>query len=277
MENLKFETLSFSKISERIEEKIKEVILNGKLKTGDRLPTEKEMALQFGVSSVTLREALRALEILGLIVKKKGRGGGIFVSEINNESIKTSLGHFLIFKKISVHHLYEVRKIMEPPTVKLAAQKITSDEIKKLEENVSYCEKKLVETSPFFDEKEFFEIDNKNVDFHRIIAESAHNPILSLTIDFIFDFLRECEAKILFPDIRFSTDTVKDHRNILEYLKKGEGEKCEKEMILHLKKLDEYLIDVEKRLDQTKSLHKGEDGGISEPIVENIYQHRRTS
>jgi hypothetical protein len=94
---------------------------------------------------------------------------------------------------------------------------------------------------------------------------------LSLTFDYIFDFLRECEGKILVPDNNFSINTVQDHRNILECLKKGEGEKCEIEMALHLRKLDEYLMNIENRT----VTYGGKLGEISEPIVENINQFRR--
>jgi GntR family transcriptional repressor for pyruvate dehydrogenase complex len=233
MEKLNFKPIPISRISDHIEKTIKEAILNENLKSGDKLPTEKEMALQFGVSLVTLREALRSLEIFGLIVKRKGHGGGIFVSEVDSESIKTSLGRFLSFKDLSLQHLYEVRIIVEPPSIKLAAQKITPDEIKRLEENVFYCQQKLSKIDSLFNEKEFFDLDEKCIDFHKIIADSARNPILSLTIEYVFDFLSEYESKMLIPDINYSTDTVKDHRNILELLKEGDAEKCEKEMIKH--------------------------------------------
>ena len=242
MEKIKFEPLSIRRASESIEQKIREAIFTGKLVPGDRLPTEKEMAKQFGVSIVTLREALRSLEIYGIIGKKKGKGGGIFVSNVDNQSIKYSLNRFLNLKDLSPQHLYEVRKIIEPKAAKLAARERKPEEIKKLEENVSYSEEKIRSTKTSFTENDFFDIDTKSIEFHRIIAESTHNPILGLTIDYIFDFLYECEANILMPDIIFCMDTVVDHRNILELLKQGNGERCENEMILHLEKLDKHLI-----------------------------------
>lgn len=132
-----------SRASLYVEKEIREAILDGKLKSGDKLPTEKELSNQFGVSIVTLREALRSLEIFGLIQKRKGHGGGIFISDISNESVRTSLEYFLAFKDLIPQHLYEVRKIIEPRTIKLAASKISSEEISKLEENLFYCEERL--------------------------------------------------------------------------------------------------------------------------------------
>lgn len=227
--------------SELIERRIRDAILDGKLKSGDRLSTEKKIAEQFGVSLVTIREALKALEVNGLIEKKKGQGGGIFVSAVGNNSIKASLGHFLRLKDLSPQHVYQVRKIIEPPSVRLAASKITLDELKRLEKNVSYCEEKIRNPGPLFTEKDFFDVDDVCIDFHRIITESASNPLLSLVLDYVLDFLVQYERKILVPDIRHSLDIVKGHRKILEYLKQGEAEECEKEMALDLERSDQYL------------------------------------
>jgi GntR family transcriptional regulator, transcriptional repressor for pyruvate dehydrogenase complex len=242
LEIFKFDRLQTSRISEQVEVKLREAILGGRLKSGDRLPTEKEMARQFGVSVVTLREALRSLEIFGLVQKKKGQGGGIFISDMNNESIKTPLGFFLELKDLLPQHLYEVRKIVEPPAINLAAKKASPAIINKLEENVSFCEEKLLESSNLFTEKDFYVIDRKNVDFHRLIAEGSCNPILSLTIDYVLDFINRYVYRKLRPDFNFERDTVKEHREILLFLKQRDGDTCENKMISHLKRLEEYLI-----------------------------------
>ena len=207
MEDLGFgPPLIIRKASELIEKRIRDAILDGKLKSGDRLSTEKKMAEQFGVSLVTIREALKALEVTGMIEKRKGQGGGVFISTIGNKSIKDSLGHFLRLKDLSPQHVYQVRKIIEPPSIKLAASKITPDELERLEENVSYCGEKLRNAGPLFTEKDFFDVDDLCIDFHRIIAESAGNPLLSLVVDYVLDFLVEYERKILVPDLKYSLD-----------------------------------------------------------------------
>ena len=102
------------------------------------------MARQFGVSLVTLREALRSPGDLWLDRKReKDRVVGFSCSEINSQSIKTALGYFLTLHHLSAQHLYKVRKIIEPTMVRLASQKITAEDIRKLEKNVSLCEEKL--------------------------------------------------------------------------------------------------------------------------------------
>ncbi len=248
MKTFTFQPLSISRASLQIEKEIREAILDGRLKSGDKLPTEKELSNQFGVSLVTLREALRSLEIFGLIQKRKGRGGGIFISDISNESIKASLGYFLAFKDLVPQHLYEVRKIIEPRAIKLAAPKISPEEIRKLEENIFYCEEKLGKGPSLFSEEDFYDVDQKNIDFHRLIAESTHNPILSFTVEYVFVFLSRYVTSRLLPNFNFALDSVRDHRKILDCLKEGDEELCEKEMTLHLGRLEEYLVHFDKAL-----------------------------
>ena len=244
---MKFDHLPIVRASELIERDIKKAIMSGQLKLGDKLPTEKEMAQQFGVSLVTLREALRALQLFGLIEKKKGHGGGVFVSEVDNESVKDSLGHYLTLKDLSSKHLYEVREIIEPSAIRLAAQNISTDELEKLEENVLYCEEKLRKIGPIIAREDFFDLDSNNNTFHRLIANATHNPILSLTIDYVLDFLNRCETVLLVPDLDYVSMSARDHRNILEHLKRRDSEKCEQEMSIHLRRLDEYLVALQRR------------------------------
>lgn len=242
MKKFKFEPLLIRRTSDYIEEKILKTILDGPLEAGDRLPTEKEMAAQFGVSVVTLREALRSIETLGLIKKRKGQKGGIFVSEIDNQSIKTSISYFLSFKNLSAEHLYEVRMILEPKAIKLAVRKITQEQIERIEKNVSFCEEKLRGMNGILHKKEFFELDRLNNDFHCMIAEGTQNPLLNLTVDYIMDFIPECETKYLNVDIIYCEQNIKDHRDILECIKIKDEEECEKKMLHHLERLAKYLI-----------------------------------
>jgi len=124
----------------------------------------------------------------------------------------------------------------------LAVQRISPDEVIKLEENLSRCEEILDRPSQEFGEKDFFDIDDKAIEFHRIIVNSLRNPIVSLNFDYVMDLLRECELKLLVPDKNHSMWVTKDHRNMLDFLKKGDGKSCEEEMYLHLKKIEEYDI-----------------------------------
>ena len=241
MEKPLFKPVQAIRMSEHIQKKIKDAILVGRLKSGDRLPTEKEMAEQFGVSMVTMREALRALQIFGLIEKKKGQGGGVFVARMDNESVKASLGNYLAFQNLSYNHLLEVRTIIEPSFIRLMADKLTNEQVLELEDNVLYCEKRCLDVAPFLTDTDFFDLDQKSIDFHRLLAKMTGNPILSLTLDYVFDFLYDCEREVLAPDAKFIMDNTKDHRKILDYLKLRDWDHAEQAMLEHLKTVNATL------------------------------------
>lgn len=241
MPKITFQRLRIRRLSETIEDCIKDLILRGEIKPGDKLPSEKELSRQFGVSIVTVREALRGLEVFGFIEKKKGKNGGIFMREAGSDSVKIPLYSFLSLRQFSARHLTELREIIEPAAVRIAAPQISSYEIGKLERNVRYCEKKIEKVGDVFSERDSFDIEERNVEFHRLIAEATHNPVLALTVDYVMDFLFSFKKAILTPDIIFSTEIVKDHRNILARLREGDGEGGEREMLSHLRRVEKYL------------------------------------
>ncbi len=237
--------LKVRRLSSIIEDSIKDLVLTGQLKPGDKLPTEKELSGKFGVSIVTVREALRGLEAFGVIQKKRGREGGVFISS-NGNTVKDVVFTFLTSRKFSAQDVSEVRGILQPFSARLATSRISSDLLKTLEKNIEYCEKMLKKANPVFTEKEFFDIEERNVEFHRLIGEATRNPILALTVDYVEDFLLSYKKNILTPDLQHSTKTIAEHRQILECVKKGDADETERVMVLHLKNIEEYLKNKEK-------------------------------
>lgn len=224
-----------------VESHLRDAILSGQAAPGERLPTEKQLSEQFGVSMVTAREALKGLEMLGLVEKKKGKGGGIFVREMRSDAVKLPLFSFFSAKKVSSKQITELRAIVEPAAVRLAAARITEREINILEDNIRYCEEKITSIGDVFSEAEFFEIEEKNVEFHRLIADAAHNPVLTLTVDYLMDFLFTYKKNTLEPDLKFSKRTIRDHRRILTCVKQGDAQEAARRMDRHLSNLQRYF------------------------------------
>lgn len=235
--------LQVRRLSEIVETHIRDLILKGEIKAGQRLPTEKELCQQFGVSAVTAREALKGLEALGFIEKKKGKNGGIFVSEPTSEAVIIPLHNLLNAKKVTPVHITELRTILECAAVRIAARVITTEELAGIEENIRVCERKIGEIRDDIAEKDFFEIEMKNVEFHRLIGEATHNPMLSLTLDYVLDFLFMYKKKVLKPEIAFTKETIEDHKVILTQLRDGNVAGAEKEMLLHLENVEQYFLE----------------------------------
>ena len=241
METISFQPLKFRRLSEMIENSIKDLILAGELTTGQRLPTEKELGKQFGVSPVTVREALRALQAFGIIEKRRGKGGGIFVSVVKSEAVKDAMHSFLVSKNISVRDLGQLREIIQPPSAAMAASRITPTELKELEKNIQYCDNKIKKTERGASKRELLDIVERNIEFDRLIGEATHNPALALIIDNVLDFVMDF-YRYISPNMKVGAKALDHHREILACLKQRDPIGAEKKMRAHLEWLGHYYI-----------------------------------
>ena len=160
------------KISDQIIEQIRNAILSGRFKPGDKVASEKELMSEFGVSKATLREALRVLEGMGLVEIRKGIAGGVFIAEVDMKTTIHGIINFLHFKTVSVKDITMIRYLLEPPVAQIAASRIQPDDIMKLES--------LIIENPAVPHT----IVSREIGFHRYLARMTENPILILVMDF---------------------------------------------------------------------------------------------
>ena len=172
--------------------------------------------------------------------KKRGKGGGIYATRISNDSLKAAFNKFLKRVDFTADQLTEVRLAIEPIMVKHIVTQITSAELKSLENNLIYTENKLKKVTSTLPQKEYAELGERNMEFHRLIAQATHNPVFMLTIDYLMDFIYEFRKSVFTPNIKHVTRVVKDHRDIFTSLKKGNAEEAEAKMLSHLTYLDMY-------------------------------------
>jgi GntR family transcriptional regulator, transcriptional repressor for pyruvate dehydrogenase complex len=242
MKTIEFDSIKIRRATDLIENRISNLIIKGTIKPGEKLPTEKQLSVQFDVSIVTVREALRGLEVAGLIEKKRGKGGGIYVTEINSDSVKTALNTYLKRRKFSASHLAEVRLTIEPTIIRIVTPVITKEELKALEDNLAYCDSKLKNTPPAIPLKDYYDIGEKNIEFHRLIAYATHNPVFVLTMDYLMDFIFDFKKSVFTPDIEHCAQVVNDHHKIFAALKSGKVKEAESRMLSHLKYLEKYQM-----------------------------------
>ncbi|OPY68686.1 MAG: HTH-type transcriptional regulator LutR [Syntrophorhabdaceae bacterium PtaU1.Bin034] len=226
-----FERIKSPKLSETIIVQIKKSIIEGRYKPGDRLPSEKELLEIFAVSRSSLREALRTLEEMGLIVIKRGALGGAYVRQREISSFSNALVDIIRMADITFDELSEMRLIVEPYTAKLAARNRTSEDVKELEKQ-NFVREKAIE-----DGKIPIVVD---ISFHQAIALACKNNMARLVMDSIASIFHE-----EFKSIALSLD---DHRAILRFHK----------MIFHAVKnrdeekaaalMEAHIADVTKRL-----------------------------
>lgn len=178
-----FRPIRSQRAFEEIASQIRAQLAEGKLLVGNRLPSERALAEQFGVSRNTLREALRSLEHAGLIRLQKGASGGAFITEANGDAIATGLLDMYHSGTISPTQLTEARIWLESVVVREACQRATPEDIEHLRENVRQAE----EANARGDLDERAEI---NLEFHRILARMTANPVVVIVMDSVLSVLR---------------------------------------------------------------------------------------
>lgn len=233
-----FKSVKSNKISEHIIEQIRNAIFEGRLKPGDKLPSEKALIETFHVSKVTLREALRSLEILGFLEMRKGASGGAFVTEVDMKKARDSFSNFLLFKNLSLSNLSEVRLILEPYVAEKAALAITEEYLKRLEKLNEECDYVLKNNIPIESRK-------NEIEYHRIIGSVSGNPILMFILDFVENLLIDTK-EILQPSKEFSKKVLSAHKRIYKALLEKDPKKASEEMIKHVREVEKDLIALQK-------------------------------
>jgi DNA-binding FadR family transcriptional regulator len=146
---------------------IRRAILSGQYRPGDRLPTEREMAQQFGVSRVTVRDALRALEANGLVRVKVGGQGGPYVSEPDISLVSDSIGTHLHLRGTTFEELAEARQVLETTAAELAARRATEEDLAALQGAIHGPMQPPPGDSAV-----------SSLDFHTALVIAAHNQAL---------------------------------------------------------------------------------------------------
>ena len=154
-----------------VAEQIRDKIFSDKLKLFQRLPSERDLAEQFGVSRVVVREAIRTLESSGLVTVKKGPKGGIFVAQDYERPIVDSITNLLAGGEVNLDNLFEVRLLIEPYAAARVAELGTEADFDALEAKLAEAEREHGA-----DES----VRHRYIDFHRQILRLSRNPLLSI-------------------------------------------------------------------------------------------------
>ena len=206
----------------------------GESRPGDKLDSEAELVEKFQVSKQILRESIRALEYLGLVEIRKGAKGGVYIAEVDMKTTLAHLTNFLHFKDVSISHISEVRALIEPYCAKLAAERITDEDLILLKNSIEECEK---ESSTVYSPN----ITRSEIKFHRIISAASGNPIIILLVDFIEDMLQDLKD-IVRPDEKFTRLVIRSHKQIYHALEERNPEKAYQEMLNDVSKVGESLF-----------------------------------
>lgn len=224
-----FQPVRKKRIYEEIVSKIKGMIEEGRLRSGDQLPTERELSEAFRVSRSSVREALRALESQGLLASRQGNG--TFVTQQPSELIVADLASAILNEKDYKAELFEMRRLIEPQLAFLAAERATPDDIAEMERLLENQEDCISRGEPGAD------LDRT---FHDLLADATKNTILIRTMETIMESLAESRDKYLQTEGRPEI-SLAGHREILSAVRAGDRELAARIMREHLEDVEDSL------------------------------------
>jgi DNA-binding FadR family transcriptional regulator len=226
-----FEPIKGSRAFEEVAERIKKQIFDQVLNPGDRLPPETQMASQFQVGRQTMREALRLLEMSGLITIQKGGGGGAFINDAIHYTISDLFLDAYRMHKVALNDLTEARMEVEKLVLDHVLERIRENDLARLKKNVAQAKARIEQGEMATEE---------NVEFHRIFAAASQNFVYVI----IMECLMAANAKILSKagvTLETSARVVQSHQDLVEAIENKDAPRAH-ELI------SEHLLDVEKRL-----------------------------
>ncbi|TMB31580.1 MAG: FadR family transcriptional regulator [Deltaproteobacteria bacterium] len=215
---------------EQVAEQIQKLIAQGTLKPGDRLPPERELATRFGVARSSIRDAVRTLEVMGILEPRQG--AGTVVRDLSADSLVVPLATVLVRKRELVSELLDVRRMLEPGLAARAAKNATVEEVLELEDILRRQAVKLRRGEPSIEE---------DSEFHYVIGKAARNSVVLKVLDVLMDLLRESRARSLQAPGR-PERSYAGHMRVLRAIKRRDPEAAEKAVRKHLEEIESIVM-----------------------------------
>jgi len=226
---VEFEAIRRSKVYEEVARQIQTHIFEH-LKSGDILPPERELAQKFGVSRSSVRDAIRSLELVGLLEPQQGRG--TVVCEPSSDTLVGPLAAVIMQKRKLVSELLDVRKVIEPPLARRAALHATGAQIAEMEQILKRQNERVQRGEMAIEE---------DSEFHYRIALAADNSVMLRMVDVLMDMLRETRQRSLQMRGR-PQKSLAGHRRILAALKRHDSGASESAMLRHLEEIENIVL-----------------------------------
>jgi GntR family transcriptional regulator, transcriptional repressor for pyruvate dehydrogenase complex len=224
-----FESIRRNKVYEEVARQLERMILK-KLHPGDKLPSERELAEALGVSRSSIRDAIRSLELVGLVEPRQG--AGTVVREISTDVLMNPLTSVLRHKMELVSELLDFRKMLEPPLAARAATHASEEEIAEMEEILRRQDAKFRDGALAIEE---------DSEFHYGIAMASGNSVVLKLLDVLMDLLRDTRERSLQVQGR-PQKSLAGHRKILTAIKKRDAEAAKAAMRRHLEDVEEIVL-----------------------------------
>jgi GntR family transcriptional repressor for pyruvate dehydrogenase complex len=225
-----FTAVRKTRVFEGVAQQIQHLIVEGALKPGERLPPERELSARLGVSRGSVRDAIRILELAGLVVPRQGEG--TVVADLSPETVAAPIAQILVRKRELVGELLDVRKMIEPHLAARAAERATAEEIARLEDILRRQREKALRGESTIDE---------DGEFHYQLALAAKNGVVRSVLDVLMQLLRETRARSLQSPGR-PRRSLEGHERVLEAIRRRDPAAAEAAVRRHLEEVEQIVM-----------------------------------
>lgn len=233
-------------LTEEAIDKIKDMIVRGELRPGDRLPREADLAERLGLSRNSLREAVRALSLVRVLDVRQG--AGTYVTSLDPGVLLEAVRFVIDFHRDdSVLHFFEVRRVLEPAATAMAATKMSDEEAAALLTL-------LDELSP---QPSVDELVSNDVRFHHLIAEGSGNPVLCSLIDGLSGQTQRARIWRGLTQENAVERTLAEHRAVADAIAAREPEVARSWATVHIDGVEQWLRKALSSLGQGDGQHQG--------------------
>ncbi|MDN8068945.1 MULTISPECIES: FadR/GntR family transcriptional regulator [Burkholderiaceae] len=237
-----------TKRGDQVAELIKTWITDGKVRPGVRLNKEAELQEIFNVSRGSMRDALKALEVQGLVRLSTGPEGGATITRVPLARAFQSLQNYLFFESLSLEDIYAVRRVLEPLLAAGAVEHLTDADLEALERSVEVCEPFVASDKHTLDQR------HEDIHFHDVLAAANPNAFLRCICQIINQMLHSLvlvAGNVTQRDYQaFGRQTVAAHRAILDAAKRRDAVAVEQLMAAHMEEAEAQLRKVHAALRQ---------------------------
>jgi len=219
-----------TRVYEEVAAQIQRLIAEGRLQPGDHLPPERELAERLGVSRTSVRDAIRVLELMGLLEPRQGEG--TVVRDLSPDSLVSPLASLLVRNRTLLTDLWDVRKMIEPGLAARAAVHASREDVTRLEAIFARQQAKVRQGQLAIDE---------DSEFHYGIATAASNRVILRVLDVLMNLLRESRERSLQVTGRLER-SLDGHRRILDAIRQRDASAAEAAMRQHLEEIEDVLL-----------------------------------
>lgn len=235
---LRLAPMEVPKAADVLANELRERILTGEFAEGAGLPPERELVTQTGMSRATVREALRILQVQGLVRIKSGRSGGTFVQRPGRDAVAKSVSLLIRGQQFRLAALLETREAIEPFCAKLAARNRTEADLQCMDEANEALADEAGSVSRFL---------RANVDWHLAVALASHNELLAGLMTALSRAIYTSTENDRFVDAKVRRETVRAHRSITKAIRAQDADAAVRRMEAHVYAYAQAVVQVEER------------------------------